>query len=173
MFQAANPFSPEELEKLKDVNGVNEKIHTAAVCVYPTRVKDVYEAIKRMGLSDQIQIASGNKFLYQVDNFQKKLKLLPKNFFFTVATGFPSGLYSLVTRLTEIKLAIADGATEIDVVLDRSLVLMGQWDVMYEEVKQMRAACKGAHLKVILGVGELGTYENVSTNKAITVPIYQ
>ncbi|KAL0840459.1 hypothetical protein ABMA28_015708 [Loxostege sticticalis] len=134
--KAANPFSPEELEKLKDVNGVNEKIHTAAVCVYPTRVKDVYEAIKRMGLSDQIQIAS-------------------------VATGFPSGLYSLVTRLTEIKLAIADGATEIDVVLDRSLILMGQWDVMYEEVKQMRAACKGAHLKVILGVGELGTYENV------------
>lgn len=103
---------------------------------------------------------------------RKKLELLPKHFFFTVATGFPSGLYSLVTRLTEIKLAIADGATEIDVVLDRSLILMGQWDVMYEEVKQMRAACKGAHLKVILGVGELGTYENVCTKKAITVPIY-
>lgn len=53
------------------------------------------------------------------------------------------------------------GATEIDVVLDRSLVLCGDWDTLYREVKQMRLACGNAHLKVILGVGELGTLEDV------------
>lgn len=52
-------------------------------------------------------------------------------------------------------------------VLDRSLVLTGQWDALYDEVQQMRKACGEAHLKVILGVGELGSYENVG----ITVTI--
>lgn len=66
------------------------------------------------------------------------------------------------TRLQEIKFAIASGATEIDVVLDRSLVLMGKWETLYDEVLEMKKACGDAHLKVILGVGELGTYENVS-----------
>lgn len=66
------------------------------------------------------------------------------------------------TRLQEIKFAIASGATEIDVVLDRSLVLMGKWETLYDEVVEMKKACEDAHLKVILGVGDLGTYENVS-----------
>lgn len=79
-----------------------------------------------------------------------------------VATGFPAGLYPLETRLQEIKFAVNSGATEIDVVIDRSLVLTGQWDVLYDEILQMKQACGDAHLKVILGVGELGTYENVN-----------
>ena len=66
------------------------------------------------------------------------------------------------SRLQEINYAVLSGATEIDVVLDRSLVLTGQWDLLYHEVQQMRKACGKAHLKVILGVGELGSYENVS-----------
>lgn len=78
-----------------------------------------------------------------------------------MATGFPSGLYPIETRLKEIEYATKMGATEIDVVLDRSLVLSGEWNILYEEVKQMRLACGDAHLKVILGVGELGTLENV------------
>lgn len=82
--------------------------------------------------------------------------------FFTVATGFPSGLYPLKTRLQEIKFAVDEGASEIDVVLDRSLVLSGRWETLFNEVKQMRKACGVAHLKVILGVGELGSYDNVS-----------
>lgn len=79
-----------------------------------------------------------------------------------MATGFPSGLYPLETRLQEIKYAVSSGANEIDVVLDRSLVLTGQWEKLYQEVKAMKKACNLAHLKVILGVGELGSYENVS-----------
>lgn len=84
-------------------------------------------------------------------------------FLLTVATGFPSGLYPLSSRLSEIKFAVSNGANEIDVVLDRSLVLTGKWDQLYDEVLQMKQECGLAHLKVILGVGELGTYENVST----------
>ncbi|CAH0727744.1 unnamed protein product, partial [Brenthis ino] len=113
-----------------------EEIKTAAVCVYPNRVKDAYDTINRMGLTNKIQIAS-------------------------VATGFPSGLYPLETRVQEIKFAVENGATEIDVVIDRSLVLTGQWDLLHDEIVQMKQACGNAHLKVILGVGELGTYENV------------
>ncbi|XP_013141487.1 PREDICTED: deoxyribose-phosphate aldolase [Papilio polytes] len=131
--KAANPLKCDLLNKL----GIdNNKLRTAAVCVYPTRVPDAHDIIKQMGLTDTIQIAS-------------------------VATGFPSGLYPLVSRLQEISIAISKGATEIDVVLDRSLVLTGKWDDVYNEVVQMRKACGDAHLKVILGVGELGTYENV------------
>lgn len=79
-----------------------------------------------------------------------------------VATGFPAGLYPLETRLQEVKFAVNNGATEIDVVIDRSLVLTGEWDDLYNEILQMKQACGDAHLKVILGVGELSTYENVS-----------
>ncbi|CAH2107446.1 unnamed protein product [Euphydryas editha] len=124
-MKAAYPLSKE-----------NDVTRTAAVCVYPNRVGDAYDAIKKLGVLKEIQIAS-------------------------VATGFPSGLYPLQTRLQEIKYAIASGATEIDVVLDRSLVLMGEWEKLYDEVLQMKKECGNAHLKVILGVGELGTYENV------------
>ncbi|CAH2075225.1 unnamed protein product, partial [Iphiclides podalirius] len=133
-LKAAYPLSTSILKRLK-INEEN-KIRTAAVCVYPTRVPDAYDIIKQMGLTETIKIAS-------------------------VATGFPSGLYPLESRLQEIKFAVANGATEIDVVMDRSLALMGKWDTLYSEVEQMRKACGEAHLKVILGVGELGSYENV------------
>ncbi|XP_063839570.1 deoxyribose-phosphate aldolase [Ostrinia nubilalis] len=143
--KAAYPLSSEDLKQVKDFVDIDKNIHTAAVCVYPSRVKDAAEVINRMGLANEIQVAS-------------------------VATAFPAGLCPLYSRVQEIKSAIADGATEIDVVLDRSLVLSGQWDAVYEEVKEMRLACKGAHLKVILGVGELGSYENVY--KASMVSMY-
>lgn len=79
-----------------------------------------------------------------------------------VATGFPTGLYPLETRLKEITFAIDNGATEIDIVIDRSLVLTHQWKDLYEEIVAMRAACGDrAHLKTILGIGECGTMQNV------------
>lgn len=79
-----------------------------------------------------------------------------------MATGFPTGLYPLETRLKEITFAIANGATEIDIVIDRSLVLTHSWEKLYEEVVAMREACGDmAHLKTILGIGECGTMQNV------------
>ncbi|XP_037594348.1 deoxyribose-phosphate aldolase isoform X3 [Cebus imitator] len=78
-----------------------------------------------------------------------------------VATGFPAGQTHLKTRLEEIRLAVEDGATEIDVVINRSLVLTGQWEALYDEIRQFRKACGEAHLKTILATGELGSLTNV------------
>ena len=55
-----------------------------------------------------------------------------------VATGFPSGQYSLNTRLEEIKMAIAAGAKEIDIVINRKMALNQQWEELYEEVKRFK-----------------------------------
>ncbi|XP_032109636.1 deoxyribose-phosphate aldolase isoform X5 [Sapajus apella] len=86
---------------LKALNMHDKDITTAAVCVYPARVCDAVKALKAAGCS--IPVAS-------------------------VATGFPAGQTHLKTRLEEIRLAVEDGATEIDVVINRSLVLTGQWE---------------------------------------------
>ncbi|XP_059112965.1 deoxyribose-phosphate aldolase isoform X2 [Peromyscus eremicus] len=78
-----------------------------------------------------------------------------------VATGFPAGQTHLKTRLEEIRLAVEDGATEIDVVINRTLVLTGRWEALYDEISQFRKACGEAHLKTILATGELGSLTNV------------
>lgn len=68
----------------------------------------------------------------------------------------------LQTRLEEIKFAVAKGAQEIDIVIDRGLVLTGQWHLLYQEIQQMKDACgPEAHMKAILACGELGTLDNV------------
>lgn len=78
-----------------------------------------------------------------------------------MATGFPSGQYNLESRLIEIRNAIDAGATEIDIVLDRNLVLTGQWKQVYDEVVAMRNVCKQVHMKAILAIGECGSLTNV------------
>lgn len=79
----------------------------------------------------------------------------------SVAAGFPSGQTPLETKLAEIKLAVQYGAREIDIVISRSLVLSGQWEGLYEEIRQCREACGEAHMKTILATGELGSLANV------------
>uniref|UniRef100_A0A7N5KJZ7 deoxyribose-phosphate aldolase n=1 Tax=Ailuropoda melanoleuca TaxID=9646 RepID=A0A7N5KJZ7_AILME len=86
---------------LKTLNMHDKGLTTAAVCVYPARVCDAVRALKAAGCT--IPVAS-------------------------VATGFPAGQTHLKTRLEEIRLAVEDGATEIDVVINRTLVLTGQWE---------------------------------------------
>ncbi|XP_058599551.1 deoxyribose-phosphate aldolase isoform X3 [Neofelis nebulosa] len=86
---------------LKALNVHDKGLTTAAVCVYPARVCDAVKALKAAGST--IPVAS-------------------------VATGFPAGQTHLKTRLEEIRLAVEDGATEIDVVINRTLVLTGQWE---------------------------------------------
>uniref|UniRef100_A0A8D2GZD7 Deoxyribose-phosphate aldolase n=1 Tax=Urocitellus parryii TaxID=9999 RepID=A0A8D2GZD7_UROPR len=119
---------------LKALNMHDKGITTAAICVYPARVCDAVKALKAAGCD--IPVAS-------------------------VATGFPAGQTHLKTRLEEIRLAVEDGASEIDVVIDRSLVLTGQWEALYDEIRQFRKACGEAHLKTILATGELGSLTNV------------
>ncbi len=79
-----------------------------------------------------------------------------------VSTGFPAGLSPFELRLREIEASVADGAREIDIVISRHLVLEGDWDGLYAEVKAFREACGAAHLKTILATGELGTLRNVA-----------
>uniref|UniRef100_A0A0M3IBK1 deoxyribose-phosphate aldolase n=1 Tax=Ascaris lumbricoides TaxID=6252 RepID=A0A0M3IBK1_ASCLU len=109
-------------------------LRCAAVCVYPARVADVKGYITSKG--EKINIAS-------------------------VATGFPSGQYRLESRVLEIKLAIEDGADEIDVVINRPAALEQDWKCIHDELAAFKAECGKAHMKTILATGELQNYENI------------
>jgi deoxyribose-phosphate aldolase len=128
--KARQPLRPDMLEAL----GVSaEKITVAAVCVYPSRVKDAAQALKGTG----IPIAS-------------------------VATGFPAGQTPLAQRLAEIEQAIEAGASEIDIVIHRPQVLTGNWQALYDEIRLFRQTCgDAAHMKTILATGDLGTLKQV------------
>lgn len=108
------------------------KITTGAVCVYPTMVRHAVKALEGSG----IPVAS-------------------------VATGFPAGLMPLRLRLEEIRYAVDEGADEIDIVITREHVLKREWSALHDEVRQMRDACGSAHMKAILGTGDLETLRNV------------
>jgi deoxyribose-phosphate aldolase len=103
-----------------------------AVCVYPTMVGPAVNALE----GSRIPVAS-------------------------VATGFPAGLTPLKLRLEEIRYAVGEGAREIDIVITRAHVLARDWSALYDEVAAMREACGPAHLKAILGAGDLKTLRNV------------
>lgn len=79
-----------------------------------------------------------------------------------VSTGFPAGLTPLKLRIQEIEMSVAAGAREIDIVIDRGHVLTGNYRAVYDEMKLFRAACGDAHVKAIIGAGDLGTLTNVA-----------
>lgn len=140
---------------------------TAAVCVYPSRVADAKVVLQRIHVALPIQIAAGECILLLICFLKNQRRIF---FLYTVATGFPSGQFSLESRLIEIRFAIDAGATEIDIVLDRNLVLTGQWSRLYEELVQMRTVCGlHVHMKSILAVGECGTLENVYTASMVAM----
>jgi deoxyribose-phosphate aldolase len=79
-----------------------------------------------------------------------------------VSTGFPAGLSPFRLRIAEIGESVRAGAAEIDIVISRRHVLTQNWQALYDEVAEMRAACGPAHMKAILATGELGTLRNVA-----------
>ncbi|MDB5615718.1 MAG: deoC [Devosia sp.] len=79
-----------------------------------------------------------------------------------VSTAFPHGLAPLETKLKEIEMSVADGAREIDIVIERGMVLRGDWQALYDQVRAFRKACGEAHMKTILGTGELATQTNIA-----------
>ncbi len=83
-------------------------------------------------------------------------------FLAAVSTGFPAGLSPLDTRLKEIEASVADGASEIDIVITREHALTGNWQALYDEMRDYREACGEAHVKAILATGELKTLRNVA-----------
>jgi deoxyribose-phosphate aldolase len=79
-----------------------------------------------------------------------------------VSTAFPAGLASMETKVREIELSVAAGATEIDIVITRQHVLNANWQALYDEMVAYRQACGDAHIKAILATGDLTTLENVA-----------
>lgn len=79
-----------------------------------------------------------------------------------VSTAFPHGLAPLETKLMEIEASVKAGAKEIDIVIERGMVLRGDWQALYDQVKAFRKACGDAHIKTILGTGELATLTNTA-----------
>jgi deoxyribose-phosphate aldolase len=106
--------------------------HVAAVCVYPTMVGIAKKALG----SHDINVAS-------------------------VATAFPSGMAPRQIKLEETRIAVEDGADEIDMVISRGAFLQGEYSFVFDEIAAIKEACGDAHLKVILETGELGTLDRV------------
>src|SRR6202008_3023812 len=79
-----------------------------------------------------------------------------------VSTGFPAGLNPLEERIGEVRRSVEAGAQEIDVVITRAHVFGAQWQKLYDEIVAFKDACGPAHLKVILGTGDLLTLRNVA-----------
>ncbi len=108
-------------------------ITTGAVCVYHRFVAAAVDALRGSG----IPVAA-------------------------VSTGFPAGLIPHPFKLKEIEASVGDGAAEIDIVVTREHVLTGNWQALYDEVRDFRAACGAAHLKAILATGDIRTLSNIA-----------
>jgi deoxyribose-phosphate aldolase len=104
----------------------------AAVCVYPALVADCKEALR----GSTVKVAS-------------------------VATAFPSGQSFRSIKVAEVREAIAAGADEVDMVIDRGAFLQGDYAAVFDEIVAIKEACGETHLKVILETGELETFDNV------------
>jgi len=104
----------------------------AAVCLYPALIEEAKDALR----GSSVKVAS-------------------------VATGFPSGQTFRDIKVAEVKAAVAAGADEVDMVIDRGAFLAGDYATVFDEVVEVRDACGDAHLKVILETGELGTFDQV------------
>jgi len=114
--------------------GIEElEIKVAAVCVYHTFVETALLALEGSG----VRVAA-------------------------VSTGFPAGLSPLAERVGEIRRSLEAGAQEIDVVITRAHVFAGKWQALYDEIATFKEACGKAHMKVILGTGDLLTLRNVA-----------
>ncbi|KAK6641830.1 hypothetical protein RUM44_013548 [Polyplax serrata] len=130
--KAVNPISNEILKVLK-YNEENPHLKTAAVCVYPDRVGDVADVLNKS--KHKVAIAA-------------------------VSPDFPSGQCKTCSK--EVMYSINKGATEIDIVIKRNLVLTGNWEQLYNDIQNVKEQiCSRAILKTILSVGELGNFRNI------------
>ena len=123
---------PIRADLLKALGLADKHFTTGAVCVYHGFVSTAVDALQGTG----IPVAA-------------------------VSTGFPAGLNPFKQKIEEIEASVKAGASEIDIVISRQLVLTQNWQALYDEVKAFREACGPAHMKSILAVGELGTLKNV------------
>ncbi len=134
----AKARQPVRPEVLAALGAGNLDLTVGAVCVYHQMVKTAVEALA----GTNIPVAA-------------------------VSTGFPAGLAPMDTKLREIKASVRAGAAEIDIVITRGHVLTGNWQALYDEVRAFREACGPAHMKAILGTGDLVTLRNVARASAV------
>ena len=113
--------------------------NVGAICVYPSMVPVVKEYLK-----EDIGIAS-------------------------VAAGFPSSMTFIEVKVAETAMAVAEGATEIDVVISIGKFLEGNFEEMYEELTELKAVCRDAHLKVIIESGALQSASNIKKASLIAM----
>ncbi|MEM8915571.1 MAG: deoxyribose-phosphate aldolase [Pseudomonadota bacterium] len=129
---AAKARTPLRADLVDGLGLAESPITVGAVCVYHEMIPTAVEALSGSG----IPVAA-------------------------VSTGFPAGLSPMETKLAEIRASVAAGAAEIDIVISRHHVLTGNWQALYDEVAAYREACGPAHMKAILGTGDLATLRNV------------
>jgi deoxyribose-phosphate aldolase len=129
----AKARQPIQQEMVQKLGVESLNIKVAAVCVYHTFVETARRAVEGSG----IHVAA-------------------------VSTGFPAGLSPLQERVNEIRRSVEAGADEIDVVITRAHVFGARWQALYDEIATFKNACGPAHLKVILGTGDLLTLRNVT-----------
>jgi len=115
-------------------------IKVAAVCVYHVFVETARRALEGSG----IRVAA-------------------------VSTGFPAGLSPLSERVDEVRRSVEAGADEIDVVITRAHVFAAKWQALYDEIASFKHACGPAHMKVILGTGDLLTLRNVARASVVAM----
>jgi deoxyribose-phosphate aldolase len=119
-------------QKVNDFDGHFPGVpNVAAMCVYPALVETAREV-----LTEPIGIAA-------------------------VAAGFPASQTFIEVKVAEAAMAVAAGATEIDIVISIGKFLEGNYQEVYDEISEIKAAIKDAHLKVILETGALKTVENI------------
>jgi deoxyribose-phosphate aldolase len=131
---------PLQSELVEKLGIAELNIKVAAVCVYHTFVETAARELQGSG----IHVAA-------------------------VSTGFPAGLSPLAERVAEIRRSVEAGADEIDVVITRAHVFGGEWQALYDEIATFKEACGSAHLKVILGTGDLLTLRNVSKASVVAM----
>jgi deoxyribose-phosphate aldolase len=129
-------------EAVNDFEGSRPDMdNVAAICVFPNFAETVKEALT----AECVKIAC-------------------------VSGGFPSSQTSLEVKIAETALAVADGADEIDIVLNLGYFLTENYEELNEEIEEIKHACRDAHLKVILETGALKTAENIK--KASILSLY-
>ena len=131
---------PLQQELVKALGVESLEIKVAAICVYHAFVETARRALEGSG----IHVAA-------------------------VSTGFPAGLSPLNERIAEIRRSVEAGADEIDVVITRAHVLGGNWQALYDEIASFKNACGPAHMKVILGTGDLLTLRNVARASVVAM----
>ena len=121
-----------------------------------------HELVKRLGVEDlSVQVAAVCVYHRFVETARRALEGSSVRVA-AVSTGFPAGLSPLPERVAEIRRSVEAGAQDIDVVITRAHVFGGRWQELYDEVAAFKQASGAAHMKVILGTGDLLTLRNVA-----------